>query len=60
MLPERVRTLVQSGNKYALYLEEVFPEQNNVGGFTADARDQFIMECAERLDKWYLSPMALS
>ena len=51
MLPERVGSWVQTGKKYAIYLEEGFPEQNNMGGFTAEVRDRFIMECAERLEK---------
>lgn len=51
MLPLRVRDLIQSGNKYALYLEESFPEQNNMGGYTEEIRDRFVKECAERLKK---------
>lgn len=49
MLPESVRDFVQAGGVYALYLEEGFAEQNNMGNFTADVRDRFIVECAERL-----------
>lgn len=51
MLPERVQALIKAGKKYAVYLEESFPEQNNMGGYTAEIRDKFIMECAERLQK---------
>lgn len=51
MLPEKVHDLVKEGKKYAVYLEESFPEQNETGGFTANVRNKFIMECAERLKK---------
>ncbi|MCC6544197.1 MAG: hypothetical protein IT392_06795 [Nitrospirae bacterium] len=51
MLPETVRKWVKAGQKYAVLLEESFPEQNNMGGYTADIRDRFIMDCAERLKK---------
>ena len=51
MLPERVQALIKAGKKYAVYLEESFPEQNNMGGYTAEIRDKFIKECAERLKK---------
>lgn len=51
MLPERLRVLVETKNKYAVYLEEGFPEQNNMGGYTTEVRDQFISSCAERLKK---------
>ncbi len=51
MLPERIRTLIESGNKYAIYIEESFPEQNNFCGFTADIRDKFIVDCSARLKR---------
>lgn len=49
MLPERVRALVERGRDYALYLEESLPEQSNMGGHTAESRNAFITQCAERL-----------
>jgi len=51
LLPESVRSLVRSGKKYAVYLEEAFPEQNNMTGFTSELRDRFIEDCAERFER---------
>jgi len=49
MLPDSVKKLVSSNTKYALMLEEAFPEQNNIGGYTAEVREKFILGIAERL-----------
>jgi hypothetical protein len=51
MLPHSVRELLSNKKKYALFLEEAIPEQNNIGGYTAEVREQFIFEIAKRLEE---------
>lgn len=50
MLPDSVKELVCSRRKYALFLEEAIPEQSEIGGYTAEARKQIILDIAERLE----------
>jgi len=49
MLPERVMVLVLKKQKYALFLEEALPEQNEMGGYTCSVREQMLLDIAERL-----------
>lgn len=50
-LPERVKELHRAGGRYALYLEEGFPEQDDMGGVTKEVRNRFVAKCAERLQR---------
>lgn len=48
-LPQSVRDVVRSGGRYALYLDEGFPAQGEMGGVTIEKRREFVAKCAERL-----------
>jgi hypothetical protein len=50
-LPDKVKELRRAGVKYAVYLEEGFPEQDDMAGITREVRNQFIDTCADRLRK---------
>ncbi|WP_420264237.1 hypothetical protein [Candidatus Magnetominusculus dajiuhuensis] len=48
-LPQEVVTLIENNRKYALYLEDSFVENSNMGGWTDEYRNDHLKQIADRL-----------